>query len=89
MLKDGKAATLADLGCGEGHTAYAMSDAINRVDPQGDGVNYHGLDADDRFVRSTERLLLEIKGPRRRDLRQGNPTPASNGPCIFTRRYQS
>ena len=61
VLKDGQPTTLVDLGCGEGHTAFQMIDAINRVHPQGEGVNYYGLDADDRFVRSAKRLLLEIK----------------------------
>jgi SAM-dependent methyltransferase len=65
VLKDGKHTTLVDLGCGEGHTAYEMIDAINRAHPQGDGVNYYGLDADERFVRSTKRLLLEVKGSQR------------------------
>ena len=37
VLHDGKPTTLSDLGCGEGHTAYEMIDAINRVHPQGDG----------------------------------------------------
>ncbi|MGJ0515525.1 MAG: hypothetical protein ACR65O_07235 [Methylomicrobium sp.] len=62
ILKDGKPTTLVDLGCGEGHTAYEMIEAINRVHPQGHGVNYYSLDADDRFVRSTKRLLLMVKG---------------------------
>ncbi|MCP4626359.1 MAG: class I SAM-dependent methyltransferase [bacterium] len=65
VLKDGQPTTLVDLGCGEGHTAYEMVDAINRVNPQGRGVNYYGLDADVRFVRSTEHLLTEIKGLQR------------------------
>jgi SAM-dependent methyltransferase len=65
VLKDGEPSTLVDLGCGEGHTAYEMIEAINRVHPQGDGINYYGLDVDERFVRSTERLLLEVKGPQR------------------------
>jgi SAM-dependent methyltransferase len=59
VLKNGEPSTLVDLGCGEGHTAYEMIEAINRVHPQGDGINYYGLDADERFVRSTERLLLK------------------------------
>jgi hypothetical protein len=42
VLQDGKPTTLLDLGCGEGHTAYEMIDAINRVHPQGDGINYYG-----------------------------------------------
>ncbi len=65
VLRDGQPTTLVDIGCGEGHTALQMIDAINRVHPQGDGVNYYGLDADDRFVRSTERLLLEVKDSQR------------------------
>jgi len=63
VLKDGKPSTLVDLGCGEGRTAYEMIKAINRVHPQGDGVNYYGLDLDERFVRSTEQLLFGVKGP--------------------------
>lgn len=62
VLRDGQPTTLVDLGCGEGHTACAMIDAINRVHPRGDGVNYYGLDADERFVGSTEKLLNEVKG---------------------------
>lgn len=65
VLKDGQPTTLVDLGCGEGHSARQMIDAISRVHPQGDGVNYYGLDADDRFVRNTERLLLEVKTSQR------------------------
>jgi SAM-dependent methyltransferase len=75
VLKDGKPTTLVDLGCGEGHTAFEMIEAINHVHPQGSGLNYYGLDADDRFVRSTERLMLEIKGPQRLrtiDVRRAN-----------------
>src|SRR5499427_2145407 len=75
VLKDGKPSSLVDLGCGEGHTAYEMIEAINRVHPQGDGINYYGLDADERFVRSTERLLLKVKGSQRLrivDVRRAN-----------------
>jgi len=83
VLKDGKPTTLVDLGCGEGHTASEMIEAINRVHPQGDGVNYYGLDEDEGFVRCTERLLLELKGPqrlrmvdvRRADVLRGEPLP--------------
>jgi SAM-dependent methyltransferase len=86
VLMDGKPTTLVDLGCGEGHTAYEMIAAINRAHPQGDGVNYYGLDADERFVRSTKRLLLEIKGPqrlrvinvRRANLLGGEPLPIAS-----------
>jgi SAM-dependent methyltransferase len=83
VLKDGKPTTLVDLGCGEGDTASRMIEAINRVHPQGDGVNYYGLDEDDGFVRCTERLLLKLKGPqrlrmvdvRRADVLRGEPLP--------------
>jgi hypothetical protein len=34
VLKDGEPSTLVDLGCGEGHTAYEMIEAINRVHRQ-------------------------------------------------------
>src|SRR5262249_60936225 len=61
LLRDGKPTVLVDLGCGEGHTACEMIDAINRVHARGDGVNYYGLDADQRFVLATDRLLNEVK----------------------------
>src|SRR5262249_11951178 len=48
-----------------GHTASDMIDAINRVHPQGGGVDYYGLDADERFVRGTERLLNEVRRSKR------------------------
>src|SRR5262245_41288892 len=38
VLKDGEPSNLVDLGCGEGHTAYEMIEAINRVHPQGGGM---------------------------------------------------
>ena len=50
LLRDGKPTVLVDLGCGEGHTACEMIDAINRVHPRGDGVYYYGLDADQRLA---------------------------------------
>nr|WP_320190830.1 hypothetical protein [uncultured Desulfobacter sp.] len=91
ILKDGKPTTLVDFGCGEGHTAYEMIDAINRVHPQDCGVNYYGFDADDRFVQSTERLLIEVKGPqrlrvinvRRANVLRGEPLPIASIDDVF------
>jgi hypothetical protein len=59
LLRDGRT-VLVDLGCGEGHTACEMIDAINRIHPRGT-ANYYGLDADERFVLGTERLLNEVR----------------------------
>ena len=83
LLKDGKPTVLVDLGCGDGHTACEMIDAINRVHPRGDGVNYYGLDADPRFVIGTNRLLNEVKNSkqlrvidvRQADVLDGKPLP--------------
>ncbi len=83
VLRDGQPTTLVDLGCGEGNTACEMIDAITRVHPRGDGVNYYGLDADVRFVLSTERLLTEVKKSKhlrtinvqRADVLSGKPLP--------------
>jgi len=77
---------LVDLGCGEGHTACEMIDAINRVHPRGDGVNYYGLDADQRFVLATDRLLNEVKDSkqlrvidvRQADVLDGKPLPIAS-----------
>jgi hypothetical protein len=60
-----------------------MIDAINRVHPRGDGVNYYGLDADQRFVLATDRLLNEVKDSkqlrvidvRQADVLDGKPLP--------------
>jgi len=86
VLKDREPTTLVDLGCGEGHTAYEMIDAINRVHPQGRGVNYYGLDSDERFVRSTQRLLerfqdeqrLQLINVQRADVLKGEPLPIAS-----------
>ncbi len=85
ILKAGQPTTLVDLGCGEGRTAYEMIDAINRVHPQDHGVNYYGLDDDDRFVRSTEKALEAVQGPQRlrvinvqrANVLQGEPLPVA------------
>jgi SAM-dependent methyltransferase len=86
LLRDGKPTVLVDLGCGEGHTACEMIDAINRVHPRGDGVNYYGLDADQRFVLATDRLLNEVKDSkhlrvidvRQADVLDGKPLPIAS-----------
>ena len=86
LLRDGKPTVLVDLGCGEGHTACEMIDAINRVHPRGDGVNYYGLDADQRFVVGTGRLLNEVKNSkqlrvidvRQADVLDGQPLPVAS-----------
>jgi SAM-dependent methyltransferase len=83
LLRDGRPTALVDLGCGEGHTACEMIDAINRVHPRGDGVNYYGLDADQRFVLATDRLLNAVKDSkqlrvidvRQADVLDGKPLP--------------
>ena len=83
LLRDGQPTVLVDLGCGEGHTACEMIDAINRIHPQGDGVDYYGLDADERFVLGTERLLNEVRRSkqlrvidvRQADVLDGKPLP--------------
>jgi len=82
LLRDGRPTALVDLGCGEGHTACEMIDAINRVHPRGDGVNYYGLDADQRFVLATDRLLnvknskqLRVIDVRQADVLDGKPLP--------------
>ena len=86
LLRDGQRTVLVDLGCGEGHTALEMIDAINRIHPRGDGVNYYGLDADERFVQGTERLLNEVRrskqlrviNVRQADVLDGKPLPIAS-----------
>jgi hypothetical protein len=86
LLRDGQRTVLVDLGCGEGHTACEMIDAINRIHPRGDGVNYYGLDADERFVLGTERLPNEVRRSKRLwvinvrqgDVLDGTPLPIAS-----------
>ena len=83
LLRDGRRTVLVDLGCGEGQTACEMIDAVNRIHPRGDGVDYYGLDADERFVLGTERLLnevgrskqLRVINVRQADVLDGKPLP--------------
>src|SRR5262245_35451212 len=92
LLRDGQPTVLVDLGCGEGHTACEMIDAINRIHPQGDGVDYYGLDADERFVLGTERLLNEVRRSkqlrvidvRQADVLDGKPLPNAPMDHILT-----
>jgi SAM-dependent methyltransferase len=83
LLRDGQPTVLVDLGCGDGTTAREMIDAINRVHPRGSGIDYYGLDADERFVLGTARLLNEVRRSkhlrvidvRRADVLAGEPLP--------------
>jgi len=67
VLIEEQPTTLLDLGCGDGQTACEMIDAVNRVHPRGAGVNYYGLDADERFVLSTQQLLAKVRTTKRLD----------------------
>jgi len=86
LLRDEQPTVLVDLGCGEGQTACEMIDAINRVHPRGGGVDYYGLDADERFLRGTQRLLNEVRASqrlrvvdvRRADVLGGTPLPLAS-----------